>query len=194
MIPPMSPSLVADGLLPDPGHRRVHDRAGHAVDRVEPVRAQRPLRALVCANLVAADPGDDRRPRRRRPGSNGSSLAAPTSSSSNHQSIYDIPILFWSLPYQLRIIAKESLGNFPFLGLAPAAHRTHARRSPASRSREDLRVGLAPDVERALARSSSPRARAAAMVASRGSRAAASCWRSRPAFRSCRSRSSAAVT
>jgi len=35
---------------------------------------------------------------------------------SNHQSIYDIPILFWSLPYQLRIIAKASLGNFPFLG------------------------------------------------------------------------------
>jgi len=35
---------------------------------------------------------------------------------SNHQSIYDTPILFWSLPYQLRIIAKESLGNFPFLG------------------------------------------------------------------------------
>ena len=35
---------------------------------------------------------------------------------SNHQSIYDIPVLFWSLPYQLRIIAKESLGNFPFLG------------------------------------------------------------------------------
>src|SRR4029453_469220 len=30
---------------------------------------------------------------------------------SNHQSIYDIPIVFWSLPYQLRIIAKESLGN-----------------------------------------------------------------------------------
>ena len=35
---------------------------------------------------------------------------------SNHQSIYDIPILFWSLPYQLRIIAKESLGRFPVLG------------------------------------------------------------------------------
>ena len=34
----------------------------------------------------------------------------------NHQSIYDIPILFWSLPYQLRIIAKESLGRIPFLG------------------------------------------------------------------------------
>jgi 1-acyl-sn-glycerol-3-phosphate acyltransferase len=35
---------------------------------------------------------------------------------SNHQSIYDIPILFWSLPFQLRIIAKASLGSFPFLG------------------------------------------------------------------------------
>ena len=34
----------------------------------------------------------------------------------NHQSIYDIPILFRSLPHQLRIIAKESLGRFPFLG------------------------------------------------------------------------------
>ncbi len=34
----------------------------------------------------------------------------------NHQSIYDIPILFVSLPFQLRIIAKESLGRIPFLG------------------------------------------------------------------------------
>ena len=35
---------------------------------------------------------------------------------SNHQSIYDIPVLFWSLPFQLRIIAKDSLGRFPVLG------------------------------------------------------------------------------
>ena len=35
---------------------------------------------------------------------------------SNHQSIYDIPILFASLPFQLRIVAKESLGRFPVLG------------------------------------------------------------------------------
>ena len=35
---------------------------------------------------------------------------------SNHQSIYDIPVLFSSLPVQLRIIAKASLGQFPFLG------------------------------------------------------------------------------
>jgi 1-acyl-sn-glycerol-3-phosphate acyltransferase len=34
----------------------------------------------------------------------------------NHQSIYDIPILFASLPFQLRIVAKESLGRIPFLG------------------------------------------------------------------------------
>jgi 1-acyl-sn-glycerol-3-phosphate acyltransferase len=35
---------------------------------------------------------------------------------SNHQSIYDIPVLFWTVPMQLRIISKASLGNFPFLG------------------------------------------------------------------------------
>ena len=34
----------------------------------------------------------------------------------NHQSIYDIPVLFWSIPFQLRIIAKASLGHFPMLG------------------------------------------------------------------------------
>jgi 1-acyl-sn-glycerol-3-phosphate acyltransferase len=34
----------------------------------------------------------------------------------NHQSIYDIPIVFASVPLQLRIIAKQSLGRFPFLG------------------------------------------------------------------------------
>ena len=35
---------------------------------------------------------------------------------SNHQSIYDIPVIFWWIPFQLRIIAKESLGTFPVLG------------------------------------------------------------------------------
>lgn len=54
----------------------------------------------------------------------------------NHQSIYDIPILFWSLPYQLRIIAKESLGHVPFLGwhlrrtghlLVDRSRRSHTR-------------------------------------------------------------------
>ena len=50
----------------------------------------------------------------------------------NHQSIYDIPILFWSLPYQLRIIAKESLGRFPFLGwhLRRTGHMLVDRKRP----------------------------------------------------------------
>jgi len=34
----------------------------------------------------------------------------------NHQSFYDIPIVFASLPFQVRIIAKASLGRVPFLG------------------------------------------------------------------------------
>jgi 1-acyl-sn-glycerol-3-phosphate acyltransferase len=51
---------------------------------------------------------------------------------SNHQSIYDIPVLFASLPYQLRIIAKEAIGNFPFLGwhLRRTGHMLVDRRRP----------------------------------------------------------------
>ena len=54
---------------------------------------------------------------------------------SNHQSFYDIPVIFASLPFQLRIISKESIGNFPFLGwhLRRAGHvlvdRSHPNRS-----------------------------------------------------------------
>ena len=35
---------------------------------------------------------------------------------SNHQSIYDTPVIFATLPFQLRIIAKASLARFPVLG------------------------------------------------------------------------------
>ena len=51
---------------------------------------------------------------------------------SNHQSIYDIPVIFWWLPYQLRIIAKESLGAFPFIGwhLRRSGHLLVDRRNP----------------------------------------------------------------
>lgn len=51
---------------------------------------------------------------------------------SNHQSIYDIPVIFAALPYQLRIIAKESLGAFPFLGwhLRRTGHLLVDRRQP----------------------------------------------------------------
>lgn len=50
----------------------------------------------------------------------------------NHQSIYDIPVVFASLPYQLRIIAKASLGNFPFLGwhLRRTGHLLVDRKNP----------------------------------------------------------------
>jgi 1-acyl-sn-glycerol-3-phosphate acyltransferase len=51
---------------------------------------------------------------------------------SNHQSIYDTPIVFASLPYQLRIIAKESLARFPVLGwhLKRGGHLFVDRRHP----------------------------------------------------------------
>ncbi len=68
---------------------------------------------------------------------------------SNHQSIYDIPVIFASLPYQLRIIAKESLGNFPFLGwhLRRTGHMLVDRRNPdragiQKRASELVRHGL----------------------------------------------------
>jgi 1-acyl-sn-glycerol-3-phosphate acyltransferase len=53
----------------------------------------------------------------------------------NHQSIYDIPVIFASLPYQLRIIAKDSLGSFPFLGwhLRRTGHLLVNRRKPDAR-------------------------------------------------------------
>jgi 1-acyl-sn-glycerol-3-phosphate acyltransferase len=51
---------------------------------------------------------------------------------SNHQSIYDIPIAFASLPLQLRIVAKQSLGRIPFLGwhLQRTGHLLVDRRNP----------------------------------------------------------------
>jgi 1-acyl-sn-glycerol-3-phosphate acyltransferase len=52
----------------------------------------------------------------------------------NHQSLYDIPILFWSIPRQLRIIAKASLGTIPFLGwhLRLAGHLLVDRDKPGA--------------------------------------------------------------
>lgn len=53
---------------------------------------------------------------------------------SNHQSIYDIPVVFWHLPFQLRIISKDSIGRFPFLGwhLARTGHVLVQRQNPGS--------------------------------------------------------------
>jgi len=51
---------------------------------------------------------------------------------SNHQSIYDTPVVFASLPFQLRIIAKASLARFPVLGwhLRRGGHLFVDRRNP----------------------------------------------------------------
>jgi 1-acyl-sn-glycerol-3-phosphate acyltransferase len=51
---------------------------------------------------------------------------------SNHESIYDIPVVFASLPFQLRIIAKDALARFPFLGwhLRRTGHVLVHRQSP----------------------------------------------------------------
>jgi 1-acyl-sn-glycerol-3-phosphate acyltransferase len=53
---------------------------------------------------------------------------------SNHQSIYDIPVLFWTLDFELRILAKASLGAFPFLGwhLARTGHVLVDRKNPGA--------------------------------------------------------------
>lgn len=52
----------------------------------------------------------------------------------NHQSIYDIPVIFWHVPYQLRILAKASLGRFPFLGwhLSRSGHVLVDRKNPGN--------------------------------------------------------------
>jgi len=52
----------------------------------------------------------------------------------NHQSFYDIPIVFTTLPLQLRIVAKDSLGRFPILGwhLLRTGHLLVDRRNPGA--------------------------------------------------------------
>ena len=52
----------------------------------------------------------------------------------NHSSFYDVPILFASVPRQLRIMAKATLGRVPFIGwhLSRSGHLLVDRRSPGS--------------------------------------------------------------
>jgi 1-acyl-sn-glycerol-3-phosphate acyltransferase len=53
---------------------------------------------------------------------------------SNHQSIYDIPVIFDTLPLQVRIVAKASLGRVPFLGwhLSRTGHLLVQRDNPGA--------------------------------------------------------------
>jgi 1-acyl-sn-glycerol-3-phosphate acyltransferase len=94
------------------------DRRGHAAHTC----------ARVWSWLILATTGvavDVRGLERLRPGATYVFVA-------NHQSIFDIPVIFASLPYQLRIIAKESLGAVPFLGwhLRRSGHLLVDRRNP----------------------------------------------------------------
>ena len=142
---PNGPSfhLLPHGVLADSGDRRLHDRPRHAVARLDAARRPRPLRALVRPRLVVADPG---RPPAVRVEVRGLDRLTPGATYvfvANHQSIYDIPVLFGSLPFQLRIIAKAVARPLPVPRLAPAPHRPHAGRSQAARSGRHLRLGAA---------------------------------------------------
>ena len=127
---------MADGLLPDPRHHPLHDRARHGVDRRRASSIAAATSRTGCARawswlilkttgvrvdvegLERLDAGHDLHLRRRI------TRASTTSR-----------CIFASLPYQLRIIAKESLGAVSGPRLAPAARRPPVRRSPPSRSR-----------------------------------------------------------
>ena len=155
----------------------LHDPARRGVDCLEPVRPPRHF-AHGCARawswLIEAD--RRARPRRRSRAHHAGTTYVLVS---NHQSIYDTPVIFASLPYQLRIIAKESLARFPVLGwhLRRGGHLFVDRRHPdragiLSRWRALVEEGLSLIIYAEGTRSRDG--------ASPGSRPAASCSRSRP--------------
>ena len=137
-----SVSLVADGLLPDPCHRAcTRSCSARCRSRRASFEKQRLLRALVRAHLVAADPRDDRRARRRSTASSGSSLAGTyvfVVESPEHLRHSD-PVLVAavSAAHHRQGVARQL--SVP--RLAPAAHRPHARRPPAPRSRARSSAG-----------------------------------------------------
>ena len=93
---------------------------------LEPRRPQRILRALVRADVVASDSHDIRRSRvargldRLEPGRTYVFVA-------NHQSIFDIPILFWSLAVSAADHRQGVARKHSVHGLASSPHRPHAR-------------------------------------------------------------------
>lgn len=76
---------------------------------------------------------------------------------SNHQSLYDVPVLFRSIPGRLRMVAKTELFQVPIWGRAMEAagfiridRRDHAQavaslRAGASMLREGTRIWIAPE-------------------------------------------------
>ena len=144
---------MADGLLSDSRHHRLHDRARRGVDRVEPVRSPRLLRARLRARVVVADSEDDRRARHRR-------------RARAHHAGHDLRLRLQSSEHlrhagDLRVAAvpaadhREGIaGAVSGARLAPAARRPPVRRSPASRSRRHSAALARARVRRAVAASS----------------------------------------
>ena len=131
--------LVADRLLPDPGHQRLHDRPRHDLDRCRRCS----IRAVTSRTAAPGrGPGSMLRTTGVRVTVRGLERSTPARSyvfAANHQSIYDIPIVFTSLPLQLRIMAKDSLGRFPFLGwhLQRTGHLLVDRKNPGAGDRQE---------------------------------------------------------
>jgi 1-acyl-sn-glycerol-3-phosphate acyltransferase len=96
------------------------DRSGHFAHRCARLWA----RLILVTSGVKVDVG-------------GAPLPPATASCifvANHSSIYDTPILFTSLPHQLRIMAKVALGRVPFIGwhLSLAGHLLVDRSRPGA--------------------------------------------------------------
>ena len=122
---------MADGLFSDPGHHRLHGRARRRSIVVESLGSARLLRASLRPRVVVADPQDDwgtRDGRRARAGHSRYDLRLRVEPPEHLRHAG----LFWSLPFQLRIIAKESLAKFPVLGwhLRRGRHLFVDRRHP----------------------------------------------------------------
>ena len=176
--------LVADGLLPDPGHRRSTRSSCGIVSLVVGLFDRRGrLRASVRAVVGAADSLDQRRAARRcaarrcrRPDELRLRRAITRASTTS-------PILFTALPHQLRIMAKATLGYVPFIGWHLRAQRPPARRIARTRAPAIFKRMQRMIARRRVADRLSRRHRAAATAGSSRSRAASSCWRSRTGCR-----------
>ena len=108
---------------------------------------------------------------------------------SNHQSIYDIPVSSRRCRISCGSSPRSRWRGFPVLGwhLKRGGHLFVDRRHP---DRAGILKRWRALVAEGLSLIILPKGRAASTGASRGSRRAASCWRSRRSCRSCRWRSS----
>ena len=174
-------SLVADGLLPDSRHHRLYDRSRRG-SIVSSLVDRRGYFAHRCARawswLILKTTGV----RVTVEGLERSMPARTYVFVSNHQSIYDTPVIFASLPLSAADHRQGVARAISGARLAPAGG---AGISSSIASIPD-RAGILETMarargERAVAHRSTPKGRAASTARSRASRAEASCSRSRRA-------------